>query len=293
MMKYIKLFEESHFPHEIKSERYWRQILAGNDYALKVLDTVMLKQGGRASDRQMQIMRRVESGDRSRYSTKNESIDFNEVDRIIQSFVTTGLTKVPADAQKKAQSIFGVSLAGIAKGSAKFLKDQMVLMARDLYKPELTPAEFTGLMQGMVKAFDSHIESEALRVKQNMNLAQRGIYALVPKDEIRKGIDDNNQPGNLNGTVSTFLTLVKDCFNAQKPEGGGRTDQILNAQRMPIRPITVTLDKGSNKTYEIGNWTTGQYYSDRADAVKNWVEANRFTGLNLVGRYSNLIKNIL
>lgn len=65
--------DEAVLPHEIKSERYWRQILAGNDYALKVLDTVMLKQGGRASDRQMQIMRRVERGDRGPYSTKNES----------------------------------------------------------------------------------------------------------------------------------------------------------------------------------------------------------------------------
>ena len=56
---------------QIKSEKYWKQILSGNDYALKILDTVMKKQKGFASDRQMEVMRRVEKGDKTPYSPKN------------------------------------------------------------------------------------------------------------------------------------------------------------------------------------------------------------------------------
>lgn len=62
---------ENKFPHEIKSEKYWRNILYNNKYANEVLDTIMNKQKGRASDRQMAILRRVESGDKTPYSTKN------------------------------------------------------------------------------------------------------------------------------------------------------------------------------------------------------------------------------
>ena len=66
------LFEDfKKFPHEIKSEKYWKQILAGNSYALNILDTVMKKQKGFASDRQMEVMRRVEKGDKSPYHPKN------------------------------------------------------------------------------------------------------------------------------------------------------------------------------------------------------------------------------
>ena len=56
---------------QIKSEKYWKQILSRNDYALKILDTVMKKQKGFASDRQMEVMRRVEKGDKTPYSPKN------------------------------------------------------------------------------------------------------------------------------------------------------------------------------------------------------------------------------
>jgi multimeric flavodoxin WrbA len=59
------------FPHQIKNEKYWRQILSGNQFAIGILDTVMKKQRGFASDRQMEVMRRVETGDKSPYSTKN------------------------------------------------------------------------------------------------------------------------------------------------------------------------------------------------------------------------------
>jgi multimeric flavodoxin WrbA len=65
------LNENTKFPHQIKSEKYWRQILTGNDFALKILDTVMKNQKGFASDRQMEVFRRVERGDKSPYPTKN------------------------------------------------------------------------------------------------------------------------------------------------------------------------------------------------------------------------------
>jgi hypothetical protein len=63
--------EAEKFPHEIKSETYWRQVLKGNDFALKILDTVMKKQKGFASDRQMEVLDRVKRGDKSPYPTKN------------------------------------------------------------------------------------------------------------------------------------------------------------------------------------------------------------------------------
>lgn len=67
----IEVSETVQFPHEIKSEKFWRQALAGNEFALKVLDTVMKRQKGFASDRQMAIMRKVERGDTTPYHTKN------------------------------------------------------------------------------------------------------------------------------------------------------------------------------------------------------------------------------
>jgi hypothetical protein len=75
MKTVVKGFEnfltENKFPHEIKSEKYWRQILGNDTYANKILDTIMKKQDGRASDRQMAILRRVERGDKTPYPTKN------------------------------------------------------------------------------------------------------------------------------------------------------------------------------------------------------------------------------
>jgi multimeric flavodoxin WrbA len=59
------------FPHKIQSEVYWRRALANSQYCLDVLDTVMKKQRGYASDRQMAVMRREERGDTTPYSTKN------------------------------------------------------------------------------------------------------------------------------------------------------------------------------------------------------------------------------
>jgi len=56
--------EVEKFPHEIKSEAYWKRILFDNPYALRILDTVMTKQNGKASDKQMGIFRRVERGEK-------------------------------------------------------------------------------------------------------------------------------------------------------------------------------------------------------------------------------------
>jgi hypothetical protein len=66
-----EFLNESKFPHEIKSEKYWRNIVYGDKYLGEVLDTIMKKQGGRASDRQMAVLRRKERGDTSPYPTKN------------------------------------------------------------------------------------------------------------------------------------------------------------------------------------------------------------------------------
>lgn len=61
----------SKFPHEIKSEKYWRDMVYGDKFLNDVLDTIMKKQNGFASDRQMSVLRRKVSGDTTPYSTKN------------------------------------------------------------------------------------------------------------------------------------------------------------------------------------------------------------------------------
>ena len=66
-----KTNESASFTHEIKSEDYWKKVVAHDAFALKVLDTIMKKQMGKASDRQMQILDRARRGDSSPYSTKN------------------------------------------------------------------------------------------------------------------------------------------------------------------------------------------------------------------------------
>lgn len=61
----------SKFPHEIKSERYWRNIIGNDPYLTRVLTTIMNKQKGFASDSQMQVLRRRQNGETSPYSSKN------------------------------------------------------------------------------------------------------------------------------------------------------------------------------------------------------------------------------
>jgi hypothetical protein len=59
------------FPHEIKSEAFWRKAVAHDRFASSVLETVLKKQRGFASDRQMQILERARRGDRTPYSPRN------------------------------------------------------------------------------------------------------------------------------------------------------------------------------------------------------------------------------
>jgi hypothetical protein len=65
------LLREGLYPHEIKSELHWQQVLKDSPYALKVLKTVMTKQNGFASDKQMAIMKRAKGGNQTTYSRKN------------------------------------------------------------------------------------------------------------------------------------------------------------------------------------------------------------------------------
>jgi hypothetical protein len=58
------------YSKEIKSEKYWRQVLSSK-YALDILNTIMQKQNGWASERQYAILNRERNGDKTPYSTKN------------------------------------------------------------------------------------------------------------------------------------------------------------------------------------------------------------------------------
>lgn len=68
---------ETAFPNVIKNEAYWRKIIASvpqrqqREYLQGILNTIMRAQHGRASDRQMQLLRRAAAGDTSAWHTKN------------------------------------------------------------------------------------------------------------------------------------------------------------------------------------------------------------------------------
>jgi hypothetical protein len=62
---------KSPFTHKINSEKYWRKMVDGNAFATQILDTVMKKQNGMASERQWEVLKRVESGDKTPYHPKN------------------------------------------------------------------------------------------------------------------------------------------------------------------------------------------------------------------------------
>jgi len=62
---------QSPLKHKINSEKYWKQILDGNDFAMKILVTVLTKQNGMATDRQWEVLKRAESGDKTPYHPKN------------------------------------------------------------------------------------------------------------------------------------------------------------------------------------------------------------------------------
>lgn len=68
-----KLREElgkSEFTHEIKSVKFWNQVLSSK-YAKNILNTIMTKQNGFASDRQMMILKAERDGLKINYTTKN------------------------------------------------------------------------------------------------------------------------------------------------------------------------------------------------------------------------------
>ena len=62
---------QSPLKHKINSEKYWKRILDGNDFAMKILVTVLTKQNGMASDKQWEVLKRAESGDKTPYHPKN------------------------------------------------------------------------------------------------------------------------------------------------------------------------------------------------------------------------------
>lgn len=73
----FRLFEEfineqdSKFPHKVHPESYWRKVTEHSKFATAVLDTVLKKQNGFASDKQMNILRRAASGEKEKYSVRN------------------------------------------------------------------------------------------------------------------------------------------------------------------------------------------------------------------------------
>jgi hypothetical protein len=75
LLKYNEFINEAgpnpKFPHELKNERYWRNVAYNDKYLTDVLDTVFKRQRGFASDRQMALLRRKEMGITTPYHTKN------------------------------------------------------------------------------------------------------------------------------------------------------------------------------------------------------------------------------
>ena len=82
-MNYIKTYEQlkedngysasggGKLKHEVTLPNNWKIYLQGNPYAQAVLNTVLTKQGGMASDRQWEILQRAKRGDKGPYHPKN------------------------------------------------------------------------------------------------------------------------------------------------------------------------------------------------------------------------------
>lgn len=70
--KFINEAQKSLFTHKV-NEKYWRRILSmqNNPMPIAILNTIMTKQNGMASDRQWEVLKRAESGDKTPYSTRN------------------------------------------------------------------------------------------------------------------------------------------------------------------------------------------------------------------------------
>ncbi len=73
MLTFKEFINEAKSPltHKINSEKYWKKVLYGNDFAMKILDTILSKQNGMASDRQWEVLKRAESGDKTPYHPTN------------------------------------------------------------------------------------------------------------------------------------------------------------------------------------------------------------------------------
>ena len=54
-----------------KSEAYWRNIVGGDAYLNGVVDSIFKRQRGFATDRQLQILPRKETGNTTTYHSKN------------------------------------------------------------------------------------------------------------------------------------------------------------------------------------------------------------------------------
>lgn len=81
-MKSIKTYEQlieeiqdqsdsGKFVHQLTLPNNWKIYVQGNPYAQAVLNTVLTKQGGMASDRQWEILQRAKRGDKTPYHPKN------------------------------------------------------------------------------------------------------------------------------------------------------------------------------------------------------------------------------
>lgn len=75
LLKYNEFINEAgpspRFPHALKSESYWRNVAYGDKFLNDVLDSVFKRQGGFASERQFQVLKRKELGIKTPYHTKN------------------------------------------------------------------------------------------------------------------------------------------------------------------------------------------------------------------------------
>lgn len=70
--EFINEAQKPLFTHKV-NEKYWRRILSmqNNPMPIAILNTIMTKQNGMASDRQWEVLKRAESGDKTPYHTKN------------------------------------------------------------------------------------------------------------------------------------------------------------------------------------------------------------------------------
>jgi len=80
LLKFVQFIQESNQetpPHKKrtqrmpKSEAYWRNIVGSDAYLNGVVDSIFKRQRGFATDRQLQVLTRKETGDTTPYHSKN------------------------------------------------------------------------------------------------------------------------------------------------------------------------------------------------------------------------------